>query len=152
MPKQSLSLPHFDPHQLIAKTRLGALRPGETHSLSIHVRGLERALENNTQSTINAAKGADLRVSLNEDMSALLVVFPGHREHAVSIPLERPDLAIEFLIRTLSERRRSVSNPHFVGTAGAPTQADLAALAAATKVKAQRVGKQETLSLEDLGI
>jgi hypothetical protein len=150
--KQSLSLAPFDPHQLIAKTRLGPLRAGETHALSVHVRGLENALANNTRATVAKATGADLTVCLNDDMSALLVIFPGHKEHAVSIPLERPDLAIEFLIRTLSERRRSVANPHFVGTAGAPTQADLAALAKATAKAPRKVGKQETLSLEDLGI
>lgn len=148
--KQSLNLPQFDPHALIAKTRLGPLRHGETHALSIHVRGLERALEHNTVATINAAKGAELRVSLNDDMSALLVVFPGHKEHAVSVPLERSDLAIEFLIRTLSERRRSVSNPHFVGTPGAPTQADLAALAKASGKAPRKVGG--TLTLEDLDL
>lgn len=156
MAKTSLDLPTFDPHALIAKTRLGPLRVGETHALSIHVRGLERALEHNTQATINAAKGHEVKVSLNEDMSALLVTFPGVREHAVSIPLERPDLAIEFLIRTLSERRRSVANPHFVGTPGAPTKHDLDAMAKAL-VKAnpkrvQKVGNQETLSLEDLDL
>lgn len=150
MAKTSLSLAPFDPHALIAKTRLGPLRVGETHSLSIHVRGLERALANNTMGTIAAAKGTDLRVSLNDDMSALLVTFPGIREHSVSIPLERPDLAIEFLVRTLSERRRSVENPHFVGTAGAPTQADLSALAKG--MASRKVGKLDTLSLEDLDL
>lgn len=145
--KQSLDLPPFDPHTLIAKARNGALRHGEVHALSVHVRGLERALEHHTTVQIARAREHHVSVCLNEDMSALLVVFPGAREHAVSLPLERPDLAMEFLVKALRERRGKVN---FIGSPGAPTAADLAALAKAKP--ARKVGVVTNPTLEDLGL
>ena len=139
----------FDPHALIAKTRQGPLRIGETHALSVHVRGLERSLEHNATVRVAEARAEAVSVCLNQDMSALLVVFPGYKEHTVALPLDRPDLAMDFLTRALRERRGATN---FVGTAGAPTQADLAALAKASGKAARKVGTLEQVSLEDLGL
>ena len=145
MPKTSLDLPKFDPYALVAKAAKGALRQGEIHSLSIHIQGLERALRHRTDATIAAAMGEDIRLSLNTDMSALLVTFPGTTEHSVSCPLERPDLAMDFIVKALRERR---GKTNFVGTPGAPTQADLTALAKAKPARR----KIDNPSLEDLGL
>src|SRR5215207_4789454 len=103
MAKTSLDLPQFDPYALIAKAQRGALRAGEVHALSIHLRGLERALQHRTEATVAAARGQDVRLSLNTDMSALLVTFPGVTEHSVALPLDRPDLAMQFLTKALRE-------------------------------------------------
>jgi hypothetical protein len=79
-------------------------------------------------------------------MSALLVVFPGNREHAVSLPLERPDLAMDFIVRALRERRGATN---YVGTPGAPTQHELTLLARASRKQPRKVGTV-TVTLEDL--
>jgi hypothetical protein len=151
MPKTKIeNLPPFDAQALIAKTRLGPLRVGETHALSVHVSGLERALAHKTDAIIAKASGHDVRLCLNEDMSALVITFPGELEHSVSFPLDwRADLIIEFLAKTLRERRGAVN---FVGTPGAPTAADLKALAKASAKPARQVGPQGNLTLEDLGL
>lgn len=150
MPKTSLDLPAFDAQALIAKTRLGPLRVGETHALSVHVSGLERALAHKTDATIAAARGQDVRISLNEDMSALIITYPGVKEHVNSFPLDwRPDLILEYIVKTLRERRGATN---FVGTAGAPTQADLKALAKASAKPAKKVGLISNPTLEDLGL
>lgn len=151
MPKQQLKdLPHFDPHALIAKAARGALRQGEVHSLGLHLRGLERALEHKTEHTIAAASGVEARVCLNQDLSALLVIFPGSSEHSVALPLARPDIAIDFLVKALRERRGAT--PSYVGSPGAPTQAELTLLARASKAQPKKVGKIDNPSLEDLGL
>lgn len=148
MPKAELNLPALDIQALIAKTRLGPLRVGETHILSTHVASLERTLAHKTDATIAAAKGHELRICLNEDMSALVLTFPGTKEHTVSFPLDwRADLILEFIVKTLRERRGAVN---FIATPGAPTAADLKALAKASKKPPRQVGTN--LTLEDLGL
>lgn len=143
----------FDPQALILKSRKGQLSVGEAHSLSVHVAGLERALRNHTQGTISASRGESVSVCLNEDCSGLLVVYPGQREHAVSLPLARPDLAMDFLVKSLRERRGQPAN--LIASPGAPTQADLVALARASKRQPTKAVTSMTLddlelSLEDL--
>jgi hypothetical protein len=150
VPKEKLDIPPFDPHALIAKSRNGALRHGEVHSLSVHVRGLERALEHKTEHNIARVKQCAVEVCLNDDMSALLVVFPGNKEHAVSLPLERPDLAIDFLVKALRERRGAT--PNYVGTPGAPTQHELTLLARASRKQPRKVGHLAQVTLEDLDL
>lgn len=140
-------MPEFDPHQLISKTRKGQLSVGEAHSLSVHVAGLEASLRNTAVLRVSEARQQHVIVALNPEGSALLVTFPGLKLHTVALPLQRPDLAMDFLTKVLRERS---DKTNFVGTTGAPTNADLAALAKASKAKPKRQG--ETLSLEDLNL
>lgn len=150
MPKQPSSpVPEFDAQALVAKARAHSLRAGEAHALSVYITGLERSLRHRTDAQIAAARQHEVRLCLDEADAALIVTFPGaDREHSVALPLAQGHLALDFLVKTLRERKGKTS---FVGTKGAPTQADLAALAKASKAPAKRVGVFAG-GLEDLGL
>lgn len=139
----------FDPYPLLAKARKG-LSVGEVEALSIYIQGLERALRHHKEFQHEAASDRSVRVTLNTDSSGLLVEFPGSTSHTVSLPLARPDLALDFLVRSLRERRGQAA---FVGTPGAPTEADLIALARATTRKPSNLRPApKDVTLEDLGL
>jgi hypothetical protein len=149
MPKAKIDdLPQFDPYALINKSQL---RQGEKHALTIHVRGLERALEHKTNADISRLRRQSLELSLSEDGAALIAVIPGDtQEHVLSWPMERLDLALQCIVKILRERKGTASP---VGTPGAPTQADLKAIEAAIRAgKVKKVGTVENLTLEDLDL
>ena len=137
----------FDPQALIDNARQGALRSGEAHALSLYVSGLQREKTYHRDFQIAEAKREAVSVCLNPEGSALLITFPGSPPHTISLPLGRPSLAMEFLVSTLKKRRGEVNT---IATSGAPTQADLTALARATTKRPRK--RPNEVTLEDLGL
>lgn len=136
------------PEPILAKARKRALRPGEVEALSLYISGLERQARSAREAVAAASVGNHAFVALSHDGAALLLTLPGAPSHSIRIPLADPHLGWKFLIQTLRNRRGQDPNP--IGTPGAPTQADLEALAKASAKSVRRLG--ETLSLEDLGL
>jgi hypothetical protein len=143
------NLEPFDPHALIAKTRKGALSVGETHALSVHVAGLERALRHRTEAQIATNKSEFIKLMLDEAGLNFVVILPGESEHYVPVPASDPHLAVHFLLKTLRARRGAASP---IGTEGAPTKADLRELTRALRSAKPTVQGNIPNSLEDLGL
>lgn len=139
----------FDPHALIAKTRRGALSAGESHALSVHVSGLEKALHHRTEAQVATASAEYVKLLLDEAGEALIVVLPGESEHYVPVPAKDPALAMHFLLKTLRARKGQVNT---VGTEGAPTKADFKEIARLLKDTKPTVQARIPTSLEDLGL
>lgn len=136
------------PEPILNKARKRALRPGEVEALGLYISGLERQARSAREATAAASVGEHVFVALSHDGAALLITLPGAPPHSIRVPLADPHLGWKFLIQTLRNRRGEDPNP--IGTPGAPTQANLAALAKASSKPPKRVG--EVLSLEDLGL
>lgn len=139
--------PPIDAQALIMKARHKHLSVGETHALSIHVAALERAAVHHQQAQASAARDEALVICLNADLTSLIVTFPGETTHYASLPLGRPDILVKILEKVLRERR-GVS-PKFIAQPGAPTKADLLALAKAFKSPARKSTPQ-TVTLDEL--
>jgi hypothetical protein len=78
------------------------------------------------------------------DTGALAVTIPGAPPHSVVLPPNA--IGMDYLLGILRER---TGKPQFIASPGAPTQADLAALARASKRKPTNCTKRE-MTLEDL--
>lgn len=138
----------FDPHDLIAKAQQRKLRHGEALALSTHLTSLERSARSAREHNLSVCSQSQVEVSLNLDLSALLVTLPGVPPHTISIPLAQGGAFItDFLVKLLRTRRGKINT---IATPGAPTQADLEALVKATAKKPRKLAVQ--VSLEDLDL
>jgi hypothetical protein len=135
----------FDPQTLLAKAARGALRHGEVEALSMYVRRLERECASAQVVREAAARDQHLLLALTPEGS-FAVTFPGLKHHTVTLP--PGPIALDFLLKTL--RERSGRAPSYVASPGAPTQADLQALAKLSKIKPKKPGLDLDMTLEDI--
>lgn len=131
------------------------LRPGELDALSLYISDVERKLRSAREALRAASTGEHVNLSLSHDGAALNLTLPGAPPHTVRVPTQDAHLAMHFLVQTLRNRQGDAAKPHPIGTAGAPTAADLEALARASKkrpsVATPRLAPL-ALSLDDLGL
>jgi hypothetical protein len=140
----------FDHSELLRAAQRRPLRPGEAQALSLYITGLERAAKAARELCSSAEH---ITLALSHDGAAINCQFPGTTPHSVRLPLGRAALSWDFLIRAL--RARLPGRPNLIATAGAPTQADLDALAAASRPPIKKLppkGPRRELTLEDLGL
>lgn len=144
---------HIAPESILAAARKRPLRPGELDALSLYITGLERQARSAREALRAASTGEHVNLSLSHDGAALNLTLPGAPPHTVRLPTQDPHLAMRFLVQTLRARLPTAPNP--IGTAGAPTAADLAALAKASRRQPSVTTPRPAplaLSLADLGL
>lgn len=143
----------ISPQGILAAAARRALRPGEANALSLHISNLERQLASAREALRATSACAHVNLSLSHDGAALNLTLPGAPPHTIRLPTQDPHLAMRFLVQTL--RSRSASAPNPIGTPGAPTAADLEALARASKKRPSATTPRPAplaLSLADLGL
>lgn len=140
----------FNPQPIINKARKKALSVGEAEALSVYISSLEHRLAKKAEHTVARTRSETVELMLDQSGLNLVVIFPGESEHFVPLPGDRPDLSMNFLIRALRERR---GQPNLIASPGAPTKADLAALAkASNKRPSPLFTPPENVHLEELDI
>lgn len=143
----------ISPPGILAAAAKRPLRPGEIDALSLYITGLERQARSAREALLAASTGEHVNLSLSHDGAALNLTLPGAPPHTIRLPAQDPHLAMKFITQTLRGRQPSAPNP--IGTPGAPTAADLAALARASKKRPSATTPRPAplaLSLADLGL
>lgn len=151
----------LDIQQILAACKGRALRPGEQMFLAEHIASLTRMVNNqaNTIARLQQDHAASLpeQVSIRLDAhGAIELEFPGGHSAQIPLGLTQRDegLAMQVLLRILRERQGQKDRR--LAQQGTPTKADLAALAAASSRKPERLPPGKTsaneLTLEDLGL
>lgn len=136
----------FNPHDLIAQAKTRQLRHGEVLALETYLVALERELS--AAQTVREARASDQAVTVALTPEGVFAItFPGLKSHTVRCTSQ---FLAEFLFKTLRDRQ---GKPSYIATGGAPTQADLEALAKASKKKPKALSQApSTITLEDLGL
>lgn len=144
---------HISPQAILGAAAKRPLRPGEIDALSLYITGLERQARSAREALTAASTGEHVLLSLSHDGAALNLTLPGAPPHTVRLPCQDSHLSMRFITQTIRGRQAAAPNP--IGTPGAPTAADLAALAKASRRQPSATTPRPAppaLSLADLGL
>jgi hypothetical protein len=143
-------------------------RPGELSQAYLRIAKLEQELEA-TKSALERCRQSNLVSSESPAVSVewssegfLLIHLPGAHTIRWAVGSTQSDYALTFNALVQLLRRRKPGSPNPIGSPGAPTAADLRALAAATRKSPTRVAPKarvaptreetDTLTLSDLDL
>ena len=120
--------------------------------LEAKVSALSSALIRSREANRDASESTRVEVELDEK-GYLLIHLPGAHTIRWAMGLTQHDMALTMkaLVDVLRSRNANAGRPNPIGSPGAPTIADLRALARASKVRVRHAG-HPTINLDDLNL